>query len=771
MRGRRGTGLGIYEPGQVRTGFNAPRVSLPDVATAAPDAWESLGKAAFDAGLIINEAFARDYAREEAARVDDAVLDAQKRFELWKAEWNEKNRGKEGVNALKEYQDNFARIAEESLKEFGGSENEIFRGLLQRRLAERGLSALKEGAGFGALQRQEWLASQWQAQMADFQAYVAANPEDSQGIAFRKTGLMQSWQAKNPGLDPGGTGAQLNAMEFKSRMDGFLAAGRIREAKEYLAGFGGMAGLNTGSSLKEWLLAHNNPGSVTVDGTNFAAYATKKDGLKAIMGCLASYHKGGRRRMGEMIARYAPPKANDTAAYVRHVTHVTGIKAGDEVDVKDARVLAAMAGAIVQQEHSVKASEAELMEAAEEFLKTGRPKAIGVIAEKRAQRRHLPGFDPATFRQYEERIEREERGEQARADLEKAGAILAEVQKLPIEKRDLEILRLIQEMPREEAERMRPLLKRGVEERKQLDHLARTFQLREAFTSAMAKMPNASDTALEALAMEMFADVEDLRLREELKEFADMEIKNRRRKEAAREALQVEEFLQAQKGKSPAETQAALAASGLSPNARKRAAQLAWGLAKEETPLNMQATSLGLMLKDQGVLESDSDLQAFAAQNGLTLAQTKQIREYKGKGAHVSVSRINGLLRNLKAMDSSFAGPDQIDAAAYKALLGQLKPGQEASDLELMDLLSRLYLHNGGSFLGFFKTTVMDELVQDQFNMDWLPEVPSWQRGELEAELKAMGLKPSVSNQRRLLKHKLFEAQGWKADKMPEWER
>lgn len=771
MRGRRGSGLGIYEPGRARVEMEVPRASLPRLALDAGGAFENLARVAVDSGLVINHALARDHAREETARVDDAVLEASRRFELWKADFNEKNRGREGVNALREYQDNFARIAEETVRGFDGAENEIFADLLKRRLAERGLSAIREGAGFANMQRQEWLASQWQAQLADFQAYVAANPDDAQGIAFRRNNLLGSWQAKNPGLDPGQTGAQLNSLEFRQRMEGYLAEGRVSEAKSYLQSFGKVAGLGRESSLSDWLQAHNNPGSVTVDGRNFAAYATPRDGLKAVMGCLASYHKNGKKSVRAMINRYAPPSENDTEAYVRHVTRTTGLDPDRDVDIGDARVLAAITGAILEREHSVKADGGELLAAAEDFLKSGRPRPIGIISRNKAERRFLPGFDPASFRQYEERIRQEEKAQAAQADLEKAEALLEEVRKLPIEQRDLEILRLIQDMPRDEAERMRPLLKRGVEERKQLDHLARSFELRKAFASAMAKMAQASEASLEALAMGMFADLDDPRLREELKLFAAQEIKNRRDRDAAKDALDAENFLAAQKGKSAPEFQAALASADMSPKARARAAQLAWGLAREESPLNMQATSLALMLKDQGVLESDSDLQAFAAQNGLTLAQTRQVREYRGKAAQVSVSRVNNLLKSLRSMDGDFAGPEQIDARSYQILLEQIQPGREPNDLELMELISRLYLHNGGSFLGMFKTSVMDELAKEQFNMDWLPEVPAWQVPSLEAELKARGLKGSVSNQRRLLKLKLFQAQGWTPDKTPEWDR
>lgn len=767
MRQRRTGRLQRYDPASAAPlGIRAPHAQIPNLPTNAPGQLEGLRDAAINTGGIVTEALGREYFRDQTARVDDAVLEASRKFELWKAAYNEENRGRAGIQALQDYQAKFGEIRKEAEEAFDGADNEIFRDLLSSKLAERGLHAIREGASFQSRQKEEWLASQLAAQLADFGSYAAGNPDDEEGIARRRASLMASWHAKNPGLDPGATAARLNGEEFSQRMEGYIASGDLAAARRLLSAHGKLAGLNRASSLSDWLIAHNNPGSVTVDGRNFAAYATPRDGIAAIMGRFAAYHKRGLTTPAKIIGTYAPPSENDTKAYIAQVAASTGLDPDKPIDVRDPATLAAMAGAVMRQEHSLNADPAELMAAARQFLEKGEPKAVGVIHRDRGRRQFLPGFDPASFQRYQERLRLLEHKEAAEQDQARAELILEEIRQLPMERRSMELLRVLEDMPIEERERMRPLLKVGVESRKELDRLALTFSQQDAFSRALAAMPRASDTALEAMAMSMASDIGDPGVRENFRNFALNEIEQRRKLRAANDAAQLEAFMQAHQGQTPGEIRAAIASSGLSTAMRQRAADLSWGLARDESPANVMATSLALSLRDAGLLDNESELESFASQNALTLAQVKQIRDYQGNARSVTIQRVNGLLKALNAM-GDFDGPDQIDARAYRVLLERLKPGREPTDQELSELLTTLYISDGS---WFFKRTLMDELAKEQFNMDWLPEVKSWQRPELEQILRQQGIEPTENNLRLLLKLNIFHEQGWKIDNSPEWE-
>lgn len=776
MRDRRNRGLELYRGGSIRPSFEAPRVSLPgDVgaAAAAPNAWANLGRAAAEAGLTINRVLGEEYRTREIGRADEAALEAAKRFELWKGEYMAKNRGKLGMNALQDFQNSYAKICEEAEKDFGGSENEIFRDLLRRKLAERGLAALKEGNRFQRDQTQAWLASVAAGQWEDFAAYAANNPEDSEGIAIQAKNLMASLAVKDPGLEPGAARAKLNALEFKSRMDGFIASGDAAGARAYLESFADIRKLTPYGTNKSWCLAHNNPGAVTVgDSSRWGAYATMHDGYRAIMDRIQSYHRDGKKTPAQIMATYAPPKENNTAAYIKFVADVTGLDPKKEIDARDPATLVKMTKAILGYEFSQKASQEALLAAARDLLKNGPPRPIGSIERRKGMpKQFLTGMDPATFTHYERAVKALEEGNAAQTDQARADEILEEVKLLPIERRDAEILKILENMPREERERMRPLLKAGVESRKKLDFMSRSFALRDAFMARLKKTPDAPDEALEVLYRGMADEEENPEIREGFKNFAAGELKNRRELKAAADAEAVRVFMEGQQGKSPAQIQAAIAASDLSPEARARAAQLSWGLARDENPTNIKMTALALSLKDLGVLDSDSELEAFAARNNLTQAQVNRVRDYAGAGASVSIGRVNSILKALTAA-GEFDGPEQIDARGYHALIAQLKPGHEPSERELTELIANLYTSNSGVYnSGFFKKTVMDELMEDQFKMDWLPEIKSWQRPELEALLDAKGVKKTENNLRLLLKLNLFNQMGWAVKEPPVWEK
>lgn len=773
MRDRRNPGLELYRGGNIRPSFEGVRNSLPAEAGAAaqaPDAWRNLGLAAAHAGLVINKVLGEEYRTREIGRADEAALEAARKFELWKGDYMAQMRGKLGMNAVQDFQESYAKICEEAEKDFGGSENEIFRDLLRRKLAERGLTALKEGNSFQREQTRAWQESVAAAQWEDFAAFAASNPDDAAGIAIQAQNLMASLKAKDPGLETGAMRAKLNALEFKSRMDGFIARGDAAGARAYLARFGDIRKLTPYGTNKSWCLAHNNPGAVTVGkGEAWGAYASLHDGYKAIMDRIQSYHRDRNKRTpAQIMAVYAPPSENNTRAYIEFVRKQTGLDPEKEIDPKDPATLVAMTRAILGYEFSQKASEAELLAAANDLLKNGPPKPIGSIERRKGMpKSFLPGMDPAAFALYEKRVQALEEGEAAAADQERADAILERVRLLPIERRDAEILKILENMPREERERMRPLLKAGVESRKKLDFMSRSFALRDAFASRLKKTPDAPDDVLEVLYRSMAAGEENPEIRQGFLSFAAEELKNRRELRAAKDAVSVRQFMEGQKNKSPAEIQAAIAASSLSPEAKARAAQLSWGLAKEENPANIKMAALALALKDLGSLDSEAELEAFAAQNNLTQGQVNRVRDYRGASAQVSIGRVNSILKALTAA-GEFDGPEQIDARGYHALLSQLKPGHEPSDQELTSLIANLYASDG-SF--FFKKTVMDELMEDQFKMDWLPEVKSWQRPELEALLEARGLKKSERNLRLLLKLNIFNQMGWAIKDNPQWEK
>lgn len=107
-------------------------------------------------------------------------------------------------------------------------------------------------------------------------------------------------------------------------------------------------------------LRNNNPGNLRRSGTRFLGEVTPSQdpefkqfrtmawGYRAMFVVLYTYCKRGLRAIRPLIAHYAPPVENDTAAYIRAVSAGSGLDPDAPVDPLDGRmmipIVAAMSG-------------------------------------------------------------------------------------------------------------------------------------------------------------------------------------------------------------------------------------------------------------------------------------------------------------------------------------------------------------------------------------------------------------------------------------------
>lgn len=116
--------------------------------------------------------------------------------------------------------------------------------------------------------------------------------------------------------------------------------------------------------MKQWKqlprgLRNNNPGNIRNNSDrfnfeirpstdpSFKQFYTMYYGYRAMFVILRNYKKMyGLDTIRKMITRWAPPKENDTAAYIAEVSRASGIPADDPVNIDDReqmiRIVAAM---------------------------------------------------------------------------------------------------------------------------------------------------------------------------------------------------------------------------------------------------------------------------------------------------------------------------------------------------------------------------------------------------------------------------------------------
>gem|GEM_PF-1703170 len=100
---------------------------------------------------------------------------------------------------------------------------------------------------------------------------------------------------------------------------------------------------------ERWVGEINNPNE-----SRHATFITPEHGLRALGRNLMSYKsKHGLDTINGIIDRWAPPNENDTEGYKKFVEQKLGVDRNAKLDMKDPKVLTALAHAIVRRENSV----------------------------------------------------------------------------------------------------------------------------------------------------------------------------------------------------------------------------------------------------------------------------------------------------------------------------------------------------------------------------------------------------------------------------------
>ncbi|MGE0652016.1 MAG: structural protein [Alphaproteobacteria bacterium] len=84
----------------------------------------------------------------------------------------------------------------------------------------------------------------------------------------------------------------------------------------------------------------------------FVVFLAPEWGIRAIARVLRTYRdKHGLTTVRGIIGRWAPPKENDTGAYVRSVAERCGVGPDDDVDIDDVAVMRELVKAIIRHEN------------------------------------------------------------------------------------------------------------------------------------------------------------------------------------------------------------------------------------------------------------------------------------------------------------------------------------------------------------------------------------------------------------------------------------
>lgn len=335
-------------------------VSMPAAQVIAePEGMASgLARAALSGAGEFLKPVAQGYREAQTERVEEESLRVEREFTQFRADWTQEHKGLDARDAAQVFTQKHEELAAQAMERLDPESDEVFKSQLEKRMASQNLYALRDGLAYGQREAERHSDSVWQGQLASFNRMAAEHPEDVDAIRNEAEHLIESWQARNPGLDPTELRLKIEDDVFAKRMDTLLAQGRYDEARTVLSQAilpGQSSGIKRGlgKSIAE---VFANPLNLKRVGANsgtradYERFASDGDGFRAAWRQLKIYQNGkrGLQTPGQMISTWAPASdGNDQSSYRATVSKHSGLNLNAPIDINDpaqaARLIKGMA--------------------------------------------------------------------------------------------------------------------------------------------------------------------------------------------------------------------------------------------------------------------------------------------------------------------------------------------------------------------------------------------------------------------------------------------
>lgn len=234
-----------YQPSQT-TQASVPAVSMPPPQIEGQGS--RLASLALGAGSKIVELIARDHARFEAGRVDEAILGVEREFEQWKTGYMQTNQGRDATLAQRDFTLKYEELAKRALEGFGGGAGEMFRGDLEKKLAARGLMYMKEGGAYQRHETEVWEKSLLDGKIAELQTAIKTDPANDDRHKFLMGEVLENWRRLHPGEDETAFRARLLGDSADMQAQALMADGNF-EAVQAMLGQRGSQALPAGGKV------------------------------------------------------------------------------------------------------------------------------------------------------------------------------------------------------------------------------------------------------------------------------------------------------------------------------------------------------------------------------------------------------------------------------------------------------------------------------------------------------------------------------------------
>ena len=234
---------------RIQTYNNAPRRiqagginpgNQPTLRTVSGRAEDRTLAAMLQSGLKLTDIAVKEYVSNETARVSQSLQQMNAELAAERERYMRENQGQNALNAGEHFE-NFAReLAEKHLAD-GKFQGRFAQEFVQQ-AAGTALHFTEQGRSYAGQQRAAWLDSLLKGEISTFQNQVAQNYDNKDWIEFNLNNLTHRINEMRPGLDNRALLDDVRKDAAEGVIDGFLASGRVGDARGALAQYRDMLG-------------------------------------------------------------------------------------------------------------------------------------------------------------------------------------------------------------------------------------------------------------------------------------------------------------------------------------------------------------------------------------------------------------------------------------------------------------------------------------------------------------------------------------------------
>lgn len=226
-------------PRRIQTGGINPG-NQPALRTVSGRAEDRTLAAMLQSGLKLTDIAVKEYVSNETARVSQSLQQMNAELAAERERYMRENQGQNALNAGEHFE-NFAReLAEKHLAD-GKFQGRFAQEFVQQ-AAGTALHFTEQGRSYAGQQRAAWLESRTKGEISDFLNQVAQNYDNKDWIEFNLNNLTHRINEMRPGLDNRALLDDVRKDAAEGVIDGFLASGRVGDARGALAQYRDMLG-------------------------------------------------------------------------------------------------------------------------------------------------------------------------------------------------------------------------------------------------------------------------------------------------------------------------------------------------------------------------------------------------------------------------------------------------------------------------------------------------------------------------------------------------